>query len=85
MNSAGLDSLISNVVDLSGPEKWDVGVGCADEDQEFGVGPFVTCGTNEDCTDRVRTKCGVLASQCPPEAAAMEIKAEVRVKHIRLP
>ena len=82
MNSTSLDSLISYVVDLNGPEKWDVGVGCADEDQEFGIGPFVICGINEDCTDKVRIKCSVPASQCLPEAIATEIKVEVRVKHI---
>lgn len=37
-NSVDLDSLISNVVDLSGPKGWDAGVGCIEEDQEFGTG-----------------------------------------------
>jgi hypothetical protein len=81
MNSAGLDSLISDVVDLSGPEGWDMGVGCAKEDEEFGTGSSTIYGTSGDYIDKVCTECGVPGGQCLPEATATDTKAEVQVKH----
>ena len=62
-----------------------MGVGCVEEDEEFSAGSSTTCETGGACIDKVCIECGIHGGQCFREAAVIDMKAEVRVKHRHVP